>query len=453
MADRNTTEKRIYGLMETVRRLLRRDASGNLNRLLAKVHPADVAALMRLLSFDERHRVFSAIDDPRAAAKVVAELPQSDAVELLKVIEPTVVKKLLKELPGDDAADILSVLPDDIKESLDGVGNGTGLEHIEELSDYRPDTAGGRMTTAFVAVGEDTTVAEAIKAVRDAVEAEAVFYLYVVDDHGNLVGVVSLRQLLTAGSQKKVGDIMTREVVRVTTDTDQEEVARVVSRYDLLAVPVVDEHNRLVGIVTVDDVIDVLRDEATEDMARMAGVTPGDVEAVASVGEGLKGRLPWLVYSAVAGSVVFVMFYMSGHDYLPWWACALVPLFVLLSATLSGQTATVAMRGLLPYPFDGRTVLSFVWRELRVALVFAVCFGLLVFVVLVRAADGSIKLPAAVGGAMAVSLLFASVSGTFMPVLFKRLSLDPALAAGQLLVGINAVVSMAVYLVSLALFS
>ena len=257
-------------VLDSVRRLLRIGASSNLLNLLQKQHPADLAQIFGALLDAERAAVFSLLVErqPRLAMEAVSEMgPESGA--LLLVGRPAdQVATLLEELPSDDAAALLDYLPEELSaEVLELMRqHDPGQQQVESLLEYGEQTAGRIMNPSVFALGEDLTVAESITALQSARDVEMVFYLYVVDARRHLVGVTSLRRLLLVSPETPLKRLMTPDVISARVDTDQEEVARLVASYNLLAVPVVDEENKLVGVVTVDDVIDVIKDEATEDL-------------------------------------------------------------------------------------------------------------------------------------------------------------------------------------------
>lgn len=288
-------ETKLQRLLETVQRLIRRGAHPNLARLLGKIHPADIAHLFRYLDLKDQRVLFNLIPDREIAGAVLVEVDHGTGAQLLESLEKETITEVLQELPYDDAADIIQNMPEELAEEILHLMEDEDSDEIEELLKYAEDTAGGIMATEIFSLNEELTVREAIQAIQDAEDAEMVFYLYVTDEHGHLVGVLSLRQLLTVPPSRKLKDIMGREVISVQTGTDQEEVARVVEKYDILAVPVVNDTNKLMGIITVDDVIDVLREEATEDIYKMVGSSDEELLLGNQALKIARLRLPWLI--------------------------------------------------------------------------------------------------------------------------------------------------------------
>ncbi len=268
-------QRRIDVVLDSVKRLLRIGATANLLNLLQKQHPADLAQVFGSLLDTERQAVFSILVErsARLAMETVSEMGPEAGAKLLTGRSAEEIAKLLQEIPSDDAAALIDYLPDELSSEVLELMRRRESGQVESLLEYGEQTAGRIMNPQVFALSEDLTVGEAITALQSSRDVEMVFYLYVVDARRHLVGVTSLRRLLLVSPETPLKRIMTPEVTSVRVDTDQEEVARQVASYNLLAVPVVDEESKLVGIVTVDDVIDVIKDEATEDLLRLAGVS------------------------------------------------------------------------------------------------------------------------------------------------------------------------------------
>ena len=239
-------------LLDTFRRLLRRRARTNLEKLTIKTHPADLALLFRHFSDEERQQVFTVIQKTETVGEFLPELDESIVEALLEPLDASAVVILLEKVSADDRADILNLLPEEKANSVLKAFDSEESEELEELMSYAPDTAGGIMSVDPFSLSENTTAAEAVTNIQSSEDAEMVFYLYVTDEKEKLTGVVSLRDLVVAPPNSTLKSFMLTNVVAVTTDTDQEEVARQVSRYNLLAIPVVDADNTLLGIVTVE---------------------------------------------------------------------------------------------------------------------------------------------------------------------------------------------------------
>jgi len=291
-------QRRIDVVLDSVRRLLRIGATANLLNLLQKQHPADLAQIFGGLADKEREAGFSVLAErnPRLAMEAVSELGPEAGAALLATRPAEEIAKLAQEIPSDDAAALLDNLPEDLSTSVLEMMRPQESGEVENLLEYAEQTAGRIMNPHVFALAEDMTVGEAITALQGSRDVEMVFYLYVVDSRRRVVGVVSLRRLLLVAPSARLRGIMTSDVFSVGVDADQEEVAKVVTSYNVVAVPVVDRENRLVGTITVDDVIDVIKDETTEDIQKLGGVEALDEPYAATPFWTLvKKRARWLV--------------------------------------------------------------------------------------------------------------------------------------------------------------
>src|SRR5262252_2390886 len=288
-------QRRIDLVLDSVKRLVRLGANPNLLNLLQKQHPADLAQIFSELQERDRQAAFSLLADRngRLAMEAVSELGPENGAALLATRSAEDIAKLAQEIPSDDAAALIDYLPEDLSAAVLDLMRPKESGVVENLLEYAERTAGRIMNPNVFALSEDLTAGEAITALQQARDVEMVFYLYVVDERRHLVGVVSLRRLLLVSPETPLKRIMTADLISARVDMDQEEVARQVASYNLLAIPVVDEENKLVGVITVDDVIDVIKEEATEDIYRLAGVA-GDERVFTPAVELLRKRLPWL---------------------------------------------------------------------------------------------------------------------------------------------------------------
>src|SRR5215211_5274852 len=303
-------QRRIDVVLDSVKRLLRIGATANLLNLLQKQHPADLAQVFGSLLDTERQAVFSLLVERsgRLAMETVSEMGPEEGAQLLTGRSAEEIARLTQELPSDDAAALIDYLPEEVSHAvLELLQKRHAGDAVGDLLEYKEQTAGRIMNPKVFALSEDMTAGEAITALQGSRDVEAVFYIYVIDARRHLVGVVSLRRLLLISPPTPLKRIMTSDLISVRVDTDQEEVARQVASYNLLAIPVVDEENKLVGVITVDDVIDVIKDEATEDVYRLAGLS-GDDRVFSRPSESLRKRLPWLIVNLatafLAASVV-----------------------------------------------------------------------------------------------------------------------------------------------------
>ncbi len=334
-------------LVESIKRLIRRNAIGHLRKIVNRTHAADLSVAFRSLSLSQQRTLFDLIDDTEDKGLLLSQLEEDTFVNLVTGMDLDVVAGIFEDMPNDDVADLLALLPQETSDALLQKMEREGSEEVEELLQYEEDTAGGIMVPDFIALKEDATAKEAIEALQtEFADVEMPFYLYVLDEYGKLVGVISLRQLVVVPPARPLKEFMTTDVFSVSTSMDQEEVAKIVARYDILAVPVVDESHRLVGIVTVDDVIDIFREEATEDILKMAGAGEEFVETK-SVMRSTRIRLPWLFASCVGGIVaLFVVGYFEESLRKLAYLAAFIPVIMGMGGNIGTQSSTIVVRGL-----------------------------------------------------------------------------------------------------------
>jgi magnesium transporter len=381
---------------------------------------------------------------------VLAAMRYEVAAELVARLAPEEAATLLDELRADDVVDILGRIPPEQLDRILSRLDAEDADEIQGLLSYDENSAGGLMSRAFVACPEDATVAQALDAVRGARDLPRnAFFVYVVDREQRLVGACSLRDIVRARPEQALREVMTAEVITVTPATDQEEVADIVSRYDLLAVPVVDDHRHLLGIVEVDDVVDVLREEATEDMLKMAGAGERLVEA-RSFGASFRSRSRWLA-AAAAGGVLAAISLSAFEGALQ--AVPLLALFMPVVAGMGGnvgtQSSTVVVRGLAVGFVETERIRRVVVREVGLGATSGVLYGLLIAGVAMALGDGAVdplRLGAVVALGTFLSMTLAAAVGTLVPLLLDRLAVDPAIATGPFVTTSVDVLGLMLYL-------
>ena len=414
----------------SIKRLLRRGASSRLNKIINKTHGADLSILFRELPLQDQKLLFDMIEDVEQKGTLLSELDEDILVDLVDELPPEAVVATLEAMPNDDVADLLNQLPEETASNLLQRMEKEGSDEVEDLMRFADDTAGGIMNPDFIALNQEISAKEAIAQIQqEFADVEMPFYLYAVDEHGKLVGVSSLRQLVVVKPDTPLKAFMNTDVISVRTFVDQEEVAKLVARYDILAVPVVDSSNRLVGIVTVDDVIDIFREEATEDFLKMAGAGEEFVETK-SIFKSTRIRLPWLFASCLGGIFAF---YVIGHfeeslvkiTYL----AAFIPVIMGMGGNIGTQSSTIVVRGLATGRLQIRDIWSVVGKELAVGLILGMVYGLLIGSVAQLQYD-TLMLAVAVCLAVICSMSVAALVGSSVPMLLARLGVDPAVATG-----------------------
>jgi magnesium transporter len=418
-------------LQASLLRFVRRGAWSHAGRLLEKSHPADVAYVLDRVALTDREAVFALLRTPEMRGDVLSLLQFATRADLLAGLDPEVAGQIVKHMPPDDAAETLRELPQERSEEILS-SLGEGAEELETLLEYPESTAGAIMSPKLLALPEDLSVESAIDHVRRYGDADASFYIYVVDERQYLVGVVSLRQLILQPPDKTLRDFMTTDPIRVTTDTDQEEVARVVSRYDILAVPVVEANNRLVGVVTVDDVIDVMRQEATEDILKLAGTTTEETTAPGWL-RGAWIRLPWLVSSFVGGFAGIALLSTFSDTLTQTVQIAFfLPIILGMGGNVGNQCSTVIVRGLATGRLDVRALPRILAHEAGTSALLALTFAVALAIFAAGVGFGPELFPLAVALGIFCSIMIAASVGTLLPLFFSRVGIDPAVASGPL---------------------
>ena len=440
-------QRRIDLVLDSVKRLLRIGATANLLNLLQKQHPADLAQILGELADKDREVAFSLLADRngRLAMETISELGPEKGAALLATRSAEEIAKLAQEIESDDAAALIDYLPEELSAAVLDLMRPRESGVVENLLEYDEQTAGRIMNPSVFALNEDMTVGEAITEIQNNRDVEMVFYLYVVDDRKHLVGVVSLRRLLLVSPETPLKRIMTADLISARVDMDQEEVARQVAAYNLLAIPVVDEENKLVGIITVDDVIDVIKDEATEDIYRLAGVA-GDDRAFTPAIESFRKRLPWLginLMTAFLATIVVAIFEPT-IDQL-----AAVAIFMPVVAGMGGnagtQTLTVIVRGIALGELTWSNSRKALMKEAAVGLGNGVVLGIIAALV-AWVWRGNMTLGLVLGAAMIINMFVAATAGTLVPLGLRAANVDPALASSVFITTLTDIAGFFAYL-------
>jgi len=418
---------------------------------LADLRPADIADILEQLDAEDAGAVLERLDTGKAA-DALNEVESSLQYTILSELDPERASDLLEVLPPDDAADILADLPAEEVERLLSLMPAYEAQPIRELLRYGAETAGGIMTTEVLSLAQELSGEEALVYLRQhSAHLEMIYYLYIVDGDRRLVGVVSLRELVVAEPTTRLQDLMDRDVLKVTTDTDQEEVAQLISKYDLLGVPVVDGENHLVGLITVDDVIDVLHEEQAEDFSEIAGASVEELEDEEHFSwRATLGRVTWLSVNVVAGvAIALVLNQVFGRALALHSTVALngvlflLPMLLLSSGSVGSQALGVA--GWQLRSAGGGDFWRGIFRELRLGTIggvlASVVVGLLTWLLF-----HSPPLAVAIGLGFGFALLVAAICGLVLPTLLQRLRLRGSLVSAPLLDPMIAFISLCIFL-------
>jgi magnesium transporter len=429
------------------RRLVRRDAGPTLRKLLHSYRAEDIAAVMRHMTWGEQRRLYGLIDDRDQAAEVLTMLSEDSVRQLTAELTEEHVVDLLDRMELDDATDVISVLPDDVRTRvLSELGEEEGSE-LASLLEWPADTAGGLMSPEFFSMPETATCGSAIRALQKAGDDVAyVHYVYVLDHEERLVGVVSIRTLVVRPAATPLVSVMTRDPITVGPTQDQEDVARYVARYDLLSIPVVDGDRKMLGIVTVDDVVDVIREEAAEDMFLMAGLSDEQDPVHSTTLQQTRQRGGWLM-ATIAGGIAASEIIGGYEDTLAKVAvlAGFIPVIMGVAGNVGMQSATVSVRGLATGHVQLSGAFGFVAREVRVGLLLGLTFGALLTGYGYLRFEETPMIGPAVGFSVFIAISGASLLGAGIPVGLSRLGIDPAIATGPIVLTLIDLVGIVVY--------
>ena len=419
-------------LKDTFGRLLRRHAQTNLVKLINKTHPADLAIVFRYFNDEEQKQVFSLMQANDHTVEFLVELDDTLIEKILDTENAERVSSLIQNASTNDQSYILGSLKEEQAQSVIDLLKKEEQEEIEEIMAYPQDSAGSMMATDVFTLYQNTTCGDALKTLQDQQEAEMVFYLYITDEDDSLVGVASLRALATTPSNTLLKDIMEKRVHSVRPETDQEDVAQIVAQYNYLAVPVIDGDGRLLGIVTVDDVVDVIREEATEDFLQMAGAGKDREILLKSSWENAKVRLPWLFASWIGG--VMAAYIIGKYENMLESMIALaafIPIIIGMGGNIGTQSSTIIVRGMATGRIEIGNEFKVLLKELRVGLILGVLYGIMLGIFAnFKFLGSNPMLGVVVGLSICSSMLLATAVGTFTPLILRKLDIDPAVATG-----------------------
>ncbi|MBL7013161.1 MAG: magnesium transporter [Candidatus Marinimicrobia bacterium] len=442
-------EHEIMLLRDTFRRLLRRHARTNLVKLIQKTHSADLAVIFRYFSDSEQEQVFKLMGDDESTAEFLSALDESLLSNLLEKEQSERIAMIVREADSNDQGNILNSLSEEKTQSVLELLRRDEQEEIEEILAYPEDSAGSLMSTDVFALHQDSTSRSALKALQDQDEAEMAFYIYVIDDDERLVGVISLRTLAITPPETLLSDIMIKSVHMVRAETDQEDVAQLVAQYNYLAVPVVDGDTRLLGIVTVDDVVDVIREEATEDFLQMAGAGKDREILNKSSWDNAKARLPWLFASWLGGILAATVIGVY-EDVLQNTIAlaAFIPVIMGMGGNIGTQSSTIVVRGIATGRVDFGSEFKIIMKEVTVGFILGGLYGILLgLFAAFRFINAPPYLGLVVGLSIGLSMLVAAAVGTIIPLFLRKVDIDPAIATGPFVTTSVDIVGVLLYFV------
>jgi magnesium transporter len=415
--------------------------------LVSNLHPADIADIFDELNIEEAKYVYQRVDTEKGA-DILIELEDDTRERFLKALSgEEIATQFIKEMDSDDAADVIGELPEQRQEEI--------LQHIEDVEQageivdllgYDEDTAGGLMAKELIKVNINWNIPTCIREMRkQAADVDEVYYVYVVDDDDVLYGLLSLKRLLLASPKARIKNIYTADIISVKTDTHREEVANIMEKYDLVALPVLDSINRLMGRITIDDVVDVIREEAERDYQLASGIAE-DVEPSDNALLLTRARIPWLFIGLIGGVVAAIVLSRYENDLGMYPEMAFfIPLIAAMGGNVGVQSSAIIVQGIAANTIGIESTGRKLFKELTVAVIHgtvlsAIMLGYnLIF-------QESLALTATVSISLFSVILFASLFGTFIPLILDRFKIDPALATGPFITTLNDIVGLAIYL-------
>jgi len=415
--------------------------------MLQDFHPADIVEVYEELDIEEAQFVFVLLE-PTLAADVLVELEEDDRERLLANVPGDVLaRKFIDRMDSDDAADIIAELPESLKAEV--LSNIADREHAGDIADllaYDEDSAGGLMAKEMITVNENWTTSTCLRELRiQAQDIDEIYFVYVTDDEGLLKGTLSLKKLVLTQNEY-IKEIYDKDIISVTVDTDAEEVANIMGKYDLVAIPVIDSIGRLKGRITIDDVVDVIREEAERDYQMASGIS-SDVEASDSIFQLLKARLPWLMIGMIGGifGAKVIENYEQQLALYPEMAF-FIPLIAAMGGNVGIQSSAIVVQALASNSMGIESNLKKLLKELGVALLNGLSLSAILLAYNLFDSN-SLPLTITVSSALLVVIIFASIFGTFVPLGLNRLKIDPALATGPFITTVNDIAGLLLYFI------
>lgn len=433
--------------LKELRKVIGTEDKNKAKELIQNLHAADIAGLYNELNIEEARFLYLLLEG-EIASDVLAELEEDDRERFLKVIPGEVIaRQFIDNMDSDDAADIIGELSEEKKEDvLLHIHDVERAGDIVDLLSYDENSAGGLMGKELIKVNENWTIMKCLKEMsKQAENVDEVYYVYVVDDNNKLIGTVSLKKMLLVKNITKIKDVANEDVIYVKTDTSGEEVANIMDKYDLVALPVVDSIDRLIGRITIDDVVDFIRDEAEKDYQMASGISE-DIEHSDKVLVITRARLPWLLIGLLGGILgALVISHYEGDLKINPQMVFFIPLIAAMGGNVGIQSSAIVVQGLAGRSLDQGSTWTKIVKESLVAIINGAVLGSLIFVYNYFFTD-SFALTLTVSLALMAVILFAAVFGTLIPLVLHRVKIDPALATGPFITTLNDIIGLFLYL-------
>lgn len=435
--------------VDSVKEFITHKDGENVRNIIWNMHPADIAELCKELDLEEARYIYQLLDNEKAA-DVLSEMDDDERNELLEGLDPEVIaKRFVDNMDTDDAVDLIRDLDEEKQgEVLSHMGDIEQAGEIVDLLKYDEDTAGGIMGTEMVIVNENWSMPECLKEMRmQAEQMDEIYYVYVVDDDQRLLGTFPLKKMISSPSVSKVKHVMHRDPVSVRVDTPLEEVVQAIEKYDLVAIPVVDSIGRLVGQITVDDVMDQVREHSERDYQLASGISQ-DIETDDSVIQQTRARMPWLLIGILGGignSMILGNFdsTFAAHPEM----ALFIPLVGGTGGNVGTQSSAIVVQGLANSSLESKDMLKHVGKEAVVAAINATIISMLVYIYNFIMYGGTATITYSVSLSLFAVVMFASIFGTIVPMTFDKLKIDPAIATGPFITIISDIMGMLIYMV------
>ncbi|MCB0742586.1 MAG: magnesium transporter [Ignavibacteriae bacterium] len=439
-------------ILDNITGLIELQAEKSLLNIFADLHSADIAEILNHLDSENSKYAFSILD-AETASEVITELDENLTEKILKDIDVKTITNIVEELYSDDATDIISGLPDHIAKQVLKNLDKEDSEEVKELLKYAEDTAGGIMTSNYVYVNNNATIKDAIEEVRkNADEFDHIYNIYVLKENDELLGIVSLKSLLVTSLHVNIMTVIQDDLIFVTPDLDQEEVANIMKKYDLIAIPVVDEHRRMLGRITFDDIQDVIHEEASEDIQKIAGLTE-DEEFSDSTFRVSRNRLPWLFVSLAGellSAVVLASFQTSIENIII--ASFFIPIVMAMGGSAGSQSAIVMVQAINAGDIWKNDTFKRLLKEFRVAFVNSVVCTIVLLGVTYFIFKVDLNFAYILSFSLFLIMVNATMIGAFVPILLKRMNIDPAIATGPFVTTTNDIIGLLIYFSLLTYF-
>lgn len=440
--------------MERINFCIKGELWEQLPKFFEELHPADIAEIINHAPVSAQNKLFELLSDD-IKPDVLAELDEQAEADILEELTAEEISDIIEEMAPDDAADVLGELEDERSAEILNLMHDEESEEVRDLLQYEDDSAGGIMTPDFVAVREAMTAAEAIEYIGSVELDEPLYHLYVIDTAGRLIGWIQLWELLKQTNRNiALGELADKDLIFAHTNTDQEEVARLATKYDLSSLPVLNGQNKLVGRITVDDIMDVIEEEASEDIFKLAGSSDTELEDTSPL-QACKARLPWLLITLGTGFISSLILKSFIHHLSLAEIVALsffVPIIMAMGGNTGIQSSTLIIRGIALGASHSRRIRKIITHEIiagaSMGLICGTTIGLWASFVITRDGGSSIApsyLALTVGVALFTAMAFAAVFGALVPVLLDRVKIDPAVASGPFVSASNDIFALLIY--------